>query len=710
VIVDCETRGPAPVPAVEAIVAALRDSGIDAQVLLACATPLEEQPASVDTVVFPSAGRGNRFDAAAERANGEVLAFIDTRVTLTAEWARHALEVFADPEVAVAGGPIIADGQRMSERVAALIMRRYLGATPAAHNSRVSQRGEVLEVPATNLLIRREVFDAVGGFQTPAGGGESVRLCYKVRSLLGRRINYEPGLALHRPAPTVAHRLVGDIAGYGRFRGDMARRLPESGSFLYALPALFTLVLLAGIVLVAADPDDLAPWALLALAALVVVHLVQSARTLAGRTQILDRLVATIVLPGVLLVFGTAFIRGYLGRSLSEVRPHSDRVPPLRVLVLNWRDVTHPHAGGAEFYMHNMAKQWAADGIDVGWLTQRHAGSARVEVIDRIRIHRVGGRLTQYPRVALKQVQLRRHYDVLVDCENGIPFFSPLYSRLPKVLVVHHVHREIFRQQLPRQVRWLALWLEGVAMPRAYRRTAVVAVSESTRSDLVAGGFRPDQITVIPNGVDPPGPVGVGKAPYPAILCMGRLKPQKSVDVAIRAMSKIVREFPEAELHIIGQGPDRVRLERLSWSSGLAQNVRFHGYVSNAVRDEVSARCWVAVCPSAFEGWGVVCMEASARGLPVVASDVNGLRDSVRDGETGVLVPYGDVDALATEVIGLLWDGERRLRMGQAGLAWAAGYTWSDSASSFAGLLREQLPQPAPEFERPYGVRDSAFG
>lgn len=706
---DAETRGRALGPEVEAIVAALHDSGVDTQILLACATPLEEVPASVQVVVFPSAGRGPRFDAAAERATGEVLAFIDTRVTLTAGWARRAVELFADPEVAVAGGPIISEGQRMSQRVAALIMRHYLGATPAAHNSRVSQRGPVREVPATNLLIRREVFDAVGGFQTPAGGGESVRLCYKVKSLLGRQISYEPDLALHRPAPAVASRLVGDIAGYGRFRGDMARRLPESGSFLYALPALLALALLVGVAAVVVDPN-LSRWALTVLAAFAVIHLVQAARTLAGRAQLLDRVVATVVLPGVLLVFGVAFIRGYLGRSLSEVAPPRDQVPPLRVLVLNWRDVTHPHAGGAELYLHNMAKRWAADGVEVGWLTQRHAGSARLEVIDRIRIHRVGGRLTQYPRVALKQFRLRRSYDVLVDCENGIPFFSPLYSRLPKVLVVHHVHREVFQRQLPRQIRWLALWLEGVAMPRAYRTTPVVAVSESTRSDLISGGFRPSQITVIPNGVDRPGPVSVAKSSHPTILCMGRLKPQKSVDVLIKAMSKIVGEFPEAELHIIGQGPDRTRLERLSWSSGLAQNVRFHGYVSNSARDEISARSWMAVCPSAFEGWGVVCMEASARGLPVVASDVNGLRDSVRHGETGVLVPHGDVDALANEVIALLWDPDRRDRMGRAGQAWAAQYTWSDSASSFASFLREQLPLPSAGCRQPYGLRDSAFG
>jgi len=305
---------------------------------------------------------------------------------------------------------------------------------------------------------------------------------------------------------------------------------------------------------------------------------------------------------------------------------------------------------------------------------------------------RIGGSLTQYPLASLVYLfRLRRRYDVVVDCENGIPFFSPLYSRLPKVLVVHHVHQEIFRNQLPRQVRWFAMWLEGSLMPRLYRKAQVVAVSQGTSDDLVGLGFDPARITIARNGVVPPTELGHSASLRPTILCMGRLKPQKSVDVLIRAIPAILKEFPDLRVDIVGQGPDRTRLERLAWSTGLASHVRFHGYVRAEVRDQISAEAWISVCPSSFEGWGVVCMEASARGLPVVASNVAGLRESIRDGETGVLFPYGDQDALAKAVVALLGSSELRVGMGIAGREWAASHTWEASASDFAELLHAMV-------------------
>jgi glycosyltransferase involved in cell wall biosynthesis len=159
------------------------------------------------------------------------------------------------------------------------------------------------------------------------------------------------------------------------------------------------------------------------------------------------------------------------------------------------------------------------------------------------------------------------------------------------------------------------------------------------------------------------------------------------VEVIIRAMPQVLRSFPNANLDIVGQGPDRTRLERLAWSLKLATHVRFHGYLPGAARDQLAAQAWVAVCPSAFEGWGVSCVEAGARGLPVIASNVNGLRDSVRDGITGLLVPHGDPRALADTLVGLLGDPERRAEMSIAGIEWAAAHSWERSTNELRIVL-----------------------
>jgi glycosyltransferase involved in cell wall biosynthesis len=650
-------------------------------------------PDGVTVVSYNAASRGDRFDRAAAEARGRILAFVDDRVRLPEGWADRVIDYFDDPSVSVAGGPVLPRSRWRAERISALILNSHLGTTPSGHVSRAEKPHTVSELSGSNLLIREDVFHDVGGFQSPSVGGEAVRLCYKVRSILGCDINYEPKLAVAATTRRFPGPFLRDTAAYGRARGDMARRFREVAPFYpYALPTLLTLFLLAEVVL--AMPFT--PFRHVRLAEyigaslLFVVYVMQAVGVLfaKGPMRPLDRLLATLGLPLVSLTYGVAFVRGFFGPSLGEISPLRGQRRAVRVLIINWRDISHPWSGGAETYMHEIGRRLAENGMDVGWLTQRHRGSSRNELLDGIRVHRVGGRFTLYPRVVISYLfKLRGRYDVIVDCENGIPFFTPLFARVPKVLLVHHVHREIFRRETRPPLRWLGYWLEGWLMPRVYRKTPIIAVSASTRDDLVGLGFRADQIHIVHNGVLEVSPLQRNPAAEPRILCAGRLTPQKGVDVIIRAMPIVLRSLPNARLDIVGQGPDRTRLERLAWSLKLATHVRFHGYLPGAARDQLAAQAWVAVCPSAFEGWGVSCVEAGARGLPVIASNVNGLRDSVLDGVTGLLVPQGDPRALAEAVVGLLGDPELREAMSVAGMDWAAAHSWERSTNELRIVL-----------------------
>ena len=213
----------------------------------------------------------------------------------------------------------------------------------------------------------------------------------------------EPGLALTAPAPRFPGRLLHDIYLYGRSRGDMARRLREAAPlFPYAVPSFISLLFCAAVISLLIVGGPLLRGALLGGIALVLLYLVvQGARSRRLPGSLTDRILAGLALPIVVFVYGTSFIRGFFGRSMEEISPPRDRAAMPRVLIFNWRDVTHPWSGGAETYMHQLARRWAAEGMEVGWVTQRHPGSARVEVIDRIRIHRFGGALTQYPLAAV---------------------------------------------------------------------------------------------------------------------------------------------------------------------------------------------------------------------------------------------------------------------------------------------------------------------
>ena len=660
--------------------------GFGVEIIVASGEPWAKAPAWLRVSAYNGASRGDRLDRAAERARAPLLAFTDDGVRIPDGWAAEVTEVFKDPSVGVAGGPVLPRARWRGERITALITGRFLGATPSGHTSRMDRPRVVRELAGSNLVIRNDLFWAVGGFQSPSAGGEALRLCYKVRSLLGREVWYQPTLAVTRTARPFPGPFLKETALYGRARGDLARRCPDVSPLLpHGLPALVAIFVAGELALL---PFHRWKAALIGCIVLGGAYLIAAGRVLFGPGRIGDRLLAILGLPLVPLTNGVAFARGYLGPSLGEVSPLRTRQRPLRILIINWRDVTHPWAGGAETYMHEIGRRWAQQGMDVGWLCQRHKGSARSDLIDGIRFHRAGGKLTVYPMVALVYLmRLRGRYDVIVDCENGIPFFSPLFARIPTVLVVHHVHQQIFRREMRPPMRWLGLWLEGWLMPRVYRHTQVVAVSASTRDDLASMGFEANRINVVHNGVYPVPDSPSKPGRRPAILCMGRLTPQKSVDVLIRALPAVLIEFPDAHLDIVGQGPDRRRLERLAWTLRLADHVRFHGYLPGAVRDELAARSWVAACPSVFEGWGVICLEAGARGLPVIASNVAGLRDAVRDGETGVLVPHGDPTALAMALTGLLGDPGRRRGMGEAGRRWAAQHSWDRSAGELRTVL-----------------------
>lgn len=192
-----------------------------------------------------------------------------------------------------------------------------------------------------------------------------------------------------------------------------------------------------------------------------------------------------------------------------------------------------------------------------------------------------------------------------------------------------------------------------------------------------------------------------GVAGRPLVVCVSRLVPRKGQDVLIRAMPGIVRRVPDAALLIVGDGPYRGRLETLA-AHAPAGSVAFAGQVSEAelpryyrAGDVFAVPCRSRLGGLEVEGWGIVFVEAAACGRPVVAGDSGGARESLVDGETGLLVDGNDVDAVADAVASLLEDPARAGAMGTAGRARAEGFfTWSRAAAQLAVWLRGAAGRP----------------
>ena len=311
--------------------------------------------------------------------------------------------------------------------------------------------------------------------------------------------------------------------------------------------------------------------------------------------------------------------------------------------------------------------------------------------LDGMDVHRAGGRYNfslAAPRYFRKHLKDRR-FDVVVEDLNKVPLFTPYWAQAPTVLLVHHLFgATAFREaSLPVAT---ATWLLERPVPRVFRQVPTIAVSQSTADDLVRRGLPRESVTVIPNGIDIdayPSSPPAGLYDLPTALFMGRLKRYKGIDIIIRAFHRLAAEGEPVTLLIAGRGDDEGRLRALTKRLNLEDSVQFLGFVSEEQKLELLGRAWIHVLTSPKEGWGITNIEAAACGTPTVASDSPGLRDSVRDGETGLLVPHGHVDALAQALRRIIDDPALRERMSQAARRFAEGLSWDESAARIRAVL-----------------------
>ena len=395
-----------------------------------------------------------------------------------------------------------------------------------------------------------------------------------------------------------------------------------------------------------------------------------------------------------------------VGTPSTDAAPTDTTVVGRRVVVLNWKDPWHPDAGGAEVYAWQVARDLVTAGAEVTFVTARPNGQPGDEVREGIRIVRTGGRWTIYPRVLGWLARHRRQFDAVVDCQNGIPFFSPavLPAAVPVICVIHHVHDRQFRLYFGPVVGRFGAWLEGPVARRVYRRAVTLAVSPSTAVAIRERLRWTGPVVVVPNGADasPPAVAGVARADRPRVVCVGRVTRHKRVDLVIDAVARLRAERPDLRLDIVGGGPDVESVRRLVDERGLNDMVTVHGHLPAAERDALLAAAWLHVSASWGEGWGLVVVEAAAAGLPTVAFDVDGLRDAVRPGRTGWLVDEGEDPAqnlaagLDRALDSLATPGEPERRAAEC-RRWSDSFRWTDTGRRVRAVLGDLLtPRPLP--------------
>lgn len=353
---------------------------------------------------------------------------------------------------------------------------------------------------------------------------------------------------------------------------------------------------------------------------------------------------------------------------------------PRRIVFLSRRDLGNSAAGGSEILVDRLAGGLQRLGHQVTLVCGGPAADRDYRVVS------AGGDLGHFLRARRTLERQVGPCDLLVEVCNGMPYLAPLWHRGPTLCLVNHVHTELWEMRFGGRVLApagrLGRRLEYWALGEAQRRNLMVAVSPSTAGALRAIGVDQDRIRLVHNGVEEPGP-SHPRSPEPLFVALGRLVEYKRIDLLLRLWER-VRPVTGGRLVIVGDGPERERLERLA-----GPGVEFAGHVTEAEKHRLLCSAWLLLHPSAVEGWGLVVTEAAIRSTPTVGFDVPGLRDSVDDGVSGVLARGESSFAAAWSSLAL--DRERRAAMGRAARELAAGYTWTNTVRAFRAVAAEAV-------------------
>lgn len=308
---------------------------------------------------------------------------------------------------------------------------------------------------------------------------------------------------------------------------------------------------------------------------------------------------------------------------------------------------------------------------------------------------KAGGTYSQYVGAPVVCMSRFRKSDVLIDVENGLPFFSPLWRRRPSICLVHHVHSDQWHGYFPAPIARACQLIERRVMPAVYRNRMFVAVSDSTARDLRSIGVPQENIRTIEPGVDAPPFTLAVRSKEPMFLCLSRIVPHKRIDVLLSAWEIASKEIP-GRLMVVGDGPG---LEDVRRMASTIPRVDVVGRVSEETKYRLLAEAWGVVTAAHHEGWGLSIMEAATVGTPALAVDAPGIRDAIRDGETGILVhaPEGELPtALANAWVALASDHERRDRLGAAARERSTQFSWDRTIDRWTRVLEEVVDQRAP--------------
>ena len=368
----------------------------------------------------------------------------------------------------------------------------------------------------------------------------------------------------------------------------------------------------------------------------------------------------------------------------------------MNILWLTWKDYTHPQAGGAEVVLRELSKRLVGEGHQVTFLTVRHPGAAEREQLDGIDIIRIGRSRYVHPFQALAHYmrKLRGKFDVIIEVVNTAPYFGVLFAGGAKTFLFYHqLAREIWFHETKAPLSHIGYHvLEPLANRILARAKApVITISGSTRDDLGRFGFKPERARIISEGIEIEPVASLDKAPkftQPTLLSFGAMRGMKRTLDQVKAFELAKKKLPDLQMIIAGDnsGAYAQSVQDYINHSPYAADITVEGKVSKARKIELMQRSHVIAVSSVKEGWGLIITEANSQGTPAVVYDADGLRDSVRHEQTG-LVAKPNPQALAGAIVRMLSDQGFYQQLRTRAWQWSKHITFDQSYQDFKQAL-----------------------
>lgn len=366
-------------------------------------------------------------------------------------------------------------------------------------------------------------------------------------------------------------------------------------------------------------------------------------------------------------------------------------MPKKKILLINWRDIKNPEAGGAELYFHEIFKRLNTRDYEVTVLAHRVKGFPDEEVIDGMRTVRIGSKFLFNYSAFFYARKHQKEYDLIIEDLNKIPFFTPMGTKCKRLhMVMHFFRKSIFREAFFPFALYVYVMERLVSV--FYKKEPFVAISQSTADEMVDMGIKSSKTYIVEPGIDTEyfKPT-MAKANPPVISYVGRLMKYKNAQFVINAMPRLKELVPGIVLEIAGGGDYRPELEKMVSRLGVADSVRFLGRVSEDEKRDLLSRSSLFINPSFKEGWGINNIEANLCGTISMSNNVAGLKDSVVDGVTGILYENSDVEGFCQKASAVLHDPSRLAQLESQAKERALTLSWDAMADKMEKALQEVL-------------------